>query len=286
MPTVLIATPIDTVCTGTSINFTALATNGGTAPNYQWKVNNINHGTSNNSFSYTPLNGDVVNCLLTSNATCATPATAISNNIKVIVTPLAVPTISISTPQSNICEGTSINLTATTTNGGTSPTYQWQVNGTSAGANSSAYSYLPRNGDKVDCLLSSSASCIMPSTANSNLISISTMPLPSKFLPSDTSFCSYSQLILAPTNSFNSYLWSSGATTPNIIITQAGTYWLQVTDNNNCTGKENVTVSELDCSNRFYMPSAFTPNGDGKNDVLKPTLLGIVKQYKLSIYNR
>jgi gliding motility-associated-like protein len=34
------------------------------------------------------------------------------------------------------------------------------------------------------------------------------------------------------------------------------------------------------------MPTAFTPNKDGKNDVCKPTLLGNILSYKFSIYNR
>ena len=34
------------------------------------------------------------------------------------------------------------------------------------------------------------------------------------------------------------------------------------------------------------MPTGFTPNTDGKNDLLKPILLGDVVQYKFWIYNR
>lgn len=34
------------------------------------------------------------------------------------------------------------------------------------------------------------------------------------------------------------------------------------------------------------MPTAFTPNNDGKNDIIKPILLGKVRQYLFKIYNR
>lgn len=35
-----------------------------------------------------------------------------------------------------------------------------------------------------------------------------------------------------------------------------------------------------------YVPNAFTPNGDGKNDVFRPLIFGNVKQYTFTIYNR
>ena len=34
------------------------------------------------------------------------------------------------------------------------------------------------------------------------------------------------------------------------------------------------------------MPSAFTPNGDGKNDIIKPFFLDYVKNFSFVIYNR
>jgi gliding motility-associated-like protein len=34
------------------------------------------------------------------------------------------------------------------------------------------------------------------------------------------------------------------------------------------------------------MPTAFTPNGDGLNDIIKPTFIGPAANYDFRIYNR
>ncbi len=67
---------------------------------------------------------------------------------------------------------------------------------------------------------------------------------------------------------------------------QSGQYWLQVKDSKGCLGIDSILVLPKECLKGFFMPTAFTPNNDGKNDILKPVLLGNVKQYQFWIYNR
>ena len=67
---VSIAASATTVVAGTTVTYTATPVNGGTTPFYQWKVNNANAGTNSPAFNYVPSNGDVVFCLMTSNAPC------------------------------------------------------------------------------------------------------------------------------------------------------------------------------------------------------------------------
>lgn len=75
------------VSTGTPVTFTATATNGGPTPTFQWRVNNVIAGNNSPSFTYTPLNGDIVFCYLYSSATCVNPATPyLSNLITMTVT--------------------------------------------------------------------------------------------------------------------------------------------------------------------------------------------------------
>ena len=109
---------------------------------------------------------------------------------------------------------------------------------------------------------------------------------PAFFLNRADSICSYEKKSIAATRSFSSYHWSDGSLTRNINISRPGTYWLQVTDNNQCTGSDTLVVYPKKCITGFYVPTAFSPNRDGKNDSFKPIIGGIVRQYQFSIYNR
>jgi hypothetical protein len=176
----IVANPGSTICTGTSVTFTATPTNGGVTPAYQWKVNGTNAGTNSATFTTTTLtNGQIVTCVLTSNATCASPTTATSNAITMTVNPSVVPSVSISAnPGSTICAGTSVTFTATPTNGGTTPAYQWKINGGNVGTNSTTFTTTSlTNGQIVTCVLTSNATCASPTTATSNAITMTVNPL-------------------------------------------------------------------------------------------------------------
>ncbi|HEY1871172.1 MAG TPA: gliding motility-associated C-terminal domain-containing protein, partial [Chitinophagaceae bacterium] len=56
-----------------------------------------------------------------------------------------------------------------------------------------------------------------------------------------------------------------------------------------CANPNSVTSNSIvvkACVNGFYIPSAFTPNGDGKNDRFAPIIDREVSHYKFTIYNR
>lgn len=110
--------------------------------------------------------------------------------------------------------------------------------------------------------------------------------LPANFLPADTSLCSYDKLTISPVKSYNTYQWNNSASVSSLTVSQPGTYWLQVKDNKGCIGRDSIIITLKDCMKGFYLPTAFTPNGDGKNDVFRPLLFGHVKKYEFTIYNR
>ncbi len=181
-PSVSIAATATTICSGTNVTFTATPTNGGT-PSYQWKLNGNNVGTNNATYQNATLaNNDVVTVVMTSSLTCVTQSTATSNAITITVNSSLVPSVSIAATAITICSGTNVTFTATLTNGGSTPTFQWKLNGNNVGTNSATFQNSSlANNDAVTVVMTSSASCASPATATSNAI---TMTVTSPLTPS------------------------------------------------------------------------------------------------------
>ncbi len=83
-------------------------------------------------------------------------------------------------------------------------------------------------------------------------------------------------------------LWSTGSSQAQINITDTGTYWVRVSESV-CTATDTMRVNfDPLCYCHFRMPSAFSPNADGLNDVFLPVISAgcPVQAYVLSVYNR
>jgi uncharacterized protein (TIGR02145 family) len=190
---VSITASLNNICAGTSVTFTATPTNPGTTPVYQWKVNSVNTGANSPTFIYTPINGDLVQCILTSsNTVCTSNNPATSNAITMVVNPNLPVSVSVSPSLNPICTGTLVTFTATPTYGGLTPSYQWKVNGANVGTNSSTYSYIPNNGDVITCTLTSSETCTTGNPATSVPVSMTVnplLPVSISISPSSNPFC-------------------------------------------------------------------------------------------------
>ncbi|MFM2136417.1 MAG: hypothetical protein RL021_1817, partial [Bacteroidota bacterium] len=80
------ATPNIAITPGTTVNFTATPVNGGSAPTYLWLRNGTVVSSLGNTYSTSALaNGDIIQCAMTSNATCVTQAQVASNAIQMTV---------------------------------------------------------------------------------------------------------------------------------------------------------------------------------------------------------
>jgi len=216
---VVVSTSANPVCAGTAVTFNAMPTNGGTIPVYQWKVNGVNTGSNLPAYSYTPVNGDAVSCILASNTNCPVGNPASSIPINMIVHPLLPVSISISPSANPFCLGNPVTYTAVPVNGGTSPTYQWKVNGTNAGLNNSVFTYTPANGDAVTSVLSSSELCPTGNPASSNSITMvvnTSLPAGLAIASSANPFCPGSPVVFtaSPANggSLPGYQWKVNGT--------------------------------------------------------------------------
>jgi hypothetical protein len=239
-PTVSIsANPGNIVCAGSTTTFTATPVNGGPTPSYQWYVGATPVGGNSPTYSTTTLvTGNVVSCVMTSNAPCAVPTTATSNSITMTVNPVVVPTISMSTnPGTTICAGTNTTFSATITNGGPTPTYAWTINGNPVGANQSTFtSNTLNNGDVVMCTMTSSASCPSPASVNSSVtMTVNPVVVPSNSISASpgNNICagSMTTFTATPTNGgpTPSYQWYKNG---NPVGTNSATY----NDNTLATG--------------------------------------------------
>ena len=62
-------------------------------------------------------------------------------------------------------------------------------------------------------------------------------------------------------------------------------YTIDITDKYSCITTDTLLVQVLKKPG-FYLPTAFTPNGDGKNDIARPYLVAMKSLKSFSIFNR
>ena len=165
----------DTICQGTSVNFTAIPVNGGTTPGYTWIVNGFTAAFGAN-YSYVPDNGDVIFCVMSSSYPCRLANTVLSNNIAFTVDSNITPAVTIHVNLGSTTGGVAYNdtLTAVVTNGASGVTYEWQINGNVVpGANSSVLMRTALNAnDIVTCIASKTNACGILSGSNQVVITL------------------------------------------------------------------------------------------------------------------
>ena len=244
-------------CAGSSVSFTATASNGGVAPKYKWYVNNVlsaNDSTAN----FTALNlnnNDTVKVQLTSNSLCILGSNTATFKYGVTISPNLPVSVNVTADKDSICGGQTITFTATPTNGGGSPAYKWYRNGIllSGQTNATLATSLIENKDTITCMLTSSQICQSGGPAISNSFITKVKPLPNS---------NFTNLNNNRTANFTStstnaltYAWSFGdggtSTSPNPTHTYAadGSFVVSLITNNICgsdTINKNVLVSSLD----------------------------------------
>lgn len=132
--------------------------------------------------------------------------------------------------------------------------------------------------------------CVVSSSQNTDIYKVNLVA------SNDTLVVKGGQLTLSASGA-TQYEWSPEAYGTNTLsnrfaantvlsCNESGVYSFTVkgTDNNNCYETETVKVT-IAYIPYVFMPTAFTPNGDGRNDILKPTTAGAARAV-FKVFNR
>lgn len=103
---------------------------------------------------------------------------------------------------------------------------------------------------------------------------------------SDTIICEGDIVELFAGN-YSAYLWQDGTANSIYNAQSDGFYSVTVTDFNGCQASDTMEVSYNEqCGFDLVMPTAFSPNQDGKNDTYKPVYTGLPSTFEMRIFNR
>ena len=76
-------------------------------------------------------------------------------------------------------------------------------------------------------------------------MTLSWLPKPQLALPPDTILCHGSSILMEP-GAFSSFLWQDGSQAPSYLAEEAGTYWVEVTDDQDCSFRDTVIIEWLE----------------------------------------
>ncbi|MCX7652864.1 MAG: PKD domain-containing protein, partial [Bacteroidia bacterium] len=271
LPIVTISASATTVCAGQTVTFTASVVNGSPSSSYDWQVNGTSQGVNSPVFTYTPANGDVVRCIVTTSLGCQS---APSNSITLTVNPI--PTVTVSaTPGTTVCAGTAITFTATPANAGPNPSYQWTLNGNPVGTNSPTFILTnPQNGDLVKVQVTSTAGCTGPASISAP-ITVTVNPAPTVSLTAAPAgpICAGQTVTFSATPIPGAtYTWyvngvnvqsGASATYSTSALTSGSQVWVQATSSAGCTGPQSniytATVNPVPTVNITASPNPACP---------------------------
>lgn len=117
--------------------------------------------------------------------------------------------------------------------------------------------------------------------ARTDTFRVDVLSKPEIDLGHDTVLCFSSLRLMV--NEKGNYLWSTGETGTSIIVRSAGIYSLQIS-RNGCMSSDTIHIRNC-LKAKFFIPTAFSPDGNGKNEVF--SVFGEnISDVRLAIFNR
>lgn len=207
-----------TVCTGSVASIEVTAT--GPSLTYQWQSATSLNGTYSNisgqnssrlNISTTSAAVLYYRCLITE--TCG-GLNVLTDHVTVTVTASTTASVVIAANNNNVCSGTSIVYSATSTNGGTNPTYSWYKNNSliSGEVLDTFTSSSIANNDVIYAVMTSNKSCAIGSPASSNSIVNTILTSPSITSVVNNSRCGVGSVTLSATASTGTISWFTSST--------------------------------------------------------------------------
>ena len=120
-------------------------------------------------------------------------------------------------------------------------------------------------------------------------VALEALPSPELHLPSDTTFCFEdfpdATYLLSVPGGFAGYSWNTGSPSNVQVVNGPGLYSVSVTNTIGCTTTESTWVKDFCSMPLLWVPNAFSPDGDGMNEVLRIEGRNIV-DLEFVIYDR
>jgi gliding motility-associated-like protein len=283
-------TPSSNVCAGQNINLTATASGGNGNYSYLWTPGNATGNTIS-----TILNAPTTYTVTVTDGCTVVPA---QDSTTIAIEPS--PVVSFSADVLSGCPVLCVNFSdASNVPGGTISGWQWAFGDSSVSSNQNpAHCYVSGGVYNVSLMVTSANGCVN-TLVKSNYIDVFPMPTAAFSATPPTTdiynpIISFTDATTLLSGSISSWNWMFGDNTTSNIESPQHTYQsidtypvtLIVTSDMGCIDS---AFSRVDITNgfTFYAPNAFTPDGDGKNEVFLPKGTGWDDAtYNLWIFDR
>ena len=263
-PTITISSDATSVCSGSSITFTATGDNLGSNPQYQWLVDGTITGNTTNTFNTIFTTEQTISCTVTATNTCSGALTASSNEIEITLGNLLVELMEV---QPETCDNSNgiIELQAT---GGFGPyTFNWDNNTTNTNTlnNLSAGDYSVVVSDVNGC--SAELEINIPYIATPEIDDLEATHINCANLGGTAKVT-----MNDPSTSY-SYVWKNAndetiAHSDEVKNLPAGLYYVEVTDVYGCTVSEEVYI---EAESPILV------------EILEPTTIELGDEYRLQV---
>lgn len=118
----------------------------------------------------------------------------------------------------------------------------------------------------------------------SDTLTVTEVPWPYTDIGNDTILCEGTSIVLEAHSGFDNYTWSTGDAGLTLLVVQPDLYWVEVS--NECGAyRDSLWVHYKNCNCGLWIPSAFSPNADGINDVFE-VKGNCLTYYHIWIYTR